>query len=219
MAAACCLLMIMSDYNPSAIICQLLDESANIALLCHSLLGCTLTESSTAVHLHCLKLYHCIYCHQSLFSIQAMTKVLYDLHHISLWLQVMYNPHLQAQFAEAFDVYLEILHCIKSSISTVLGWQGPCWKLCGDCPTCSFEVCNYHSYLQCFIHSLHSNLMNPRFFQHAFMPWMATCLQNNCTMHWQTSRNSTLTTSSLKWILRGSSLTYIRRFPTQRIPT
>ncbi|KAG1850888.1 hypothetical protein F4604DRAFT_1686992 [Suillus subluteus] len=88
---------------------------------------------SVAITLLCLELYHQLRRRQSSFSIQAFTKVLCALH------DVTYVPTFREQFSNTFDIYLAILHEIRSRTDTALGRTEPNWHLCHSCPPCTFK--------------------------------------------------------------------------------
>ena len=43
-------------------------------------------------------------------------------------------------FADAFDVYLEIIRIVDKRVKAALGRDGPDWRVLNVCPACSFEV-------------------------------------------------------------------------------
>ncbi|KIK11655.1 hypothetical protein PISMIDRAFT_19360 [Pisolithus microcarpus 441] len=100
-------------------------------------------ESANAALLRCLELYHQIRCRQSSFSLQAMMKVLCALQNIT------YTQHLHSQLSAAFDIYLDILRSVHTSLKQALGRDGPAWKLRRACPACAFEVRVVPSSLLC----------------------------------------------------------------------
>ncbi|KIK16345.1 hypothetical protein PISMIDRAFT_113579, partial [Pisolithus microcarpus 441] len=128
----------------------------NVALVHCGLLGCSPTQPSCAVTFHCLELFHQIQCRQSLFSVQAMAKVLCALHNIrmpdqSIFLftflkKVTYTSHFCVLLVDAFDTYLRILRHIQMTLKCALSHDGSKWKLRGACPVCAYEVI---AHLQC----------------------------------------------------------------------
>ncbi|KAI6032180.1 hypothetical protein BKA83DRAFT_4045763, partial [Pisolithus microcarpus] len=130
---------------------QKADESANAALLCVGLLGCSPSQPCTAITLQCLELYHQIRCCQSSFSLQAMMKVLCALQNIT------YTQHLHSQLSATFDIYLDILRSVHTSLKQALGRDGPAWKLCGACPACAFEQPDEPPLIPAWLHSMDGN--------------------------------------------------------------
>lgn len=45
-------------------------------------------------------------------------------------------------FADAFDIYLEVIRVIDDRVKEALGQDGPDWRVLNACPACSYEVCN-----------------------------------------------------------------------------
>ncbi|KAG1729220.1 uncharacterized protein EDB91DRAFT_1085831 [Suillus paluster] len=121
------------EFQPVHAITQHNEEAANTALVHVGLLGCSPTVPSVAITLQCLEFYHQLRWHQSYFSIQAFTKVLCALH------DVTYVPTFQEQFSDTFDIYLTILHEIRSCTDTALGQTELNWHLCHSCPACTFK--------------------------------------------------------------------------------
>jgi hypothetical protein len=66
--------------------------------------------------------------------------LLYSLFiHTTHW-QVTYFQQLREQFSIAFDVYLNILRCVRLHIDQSLDRDHENWPMSGACPCCTFEV-------------------------------------------------------------------------------
>ncbi|KAG1721638.1 hypothetical protein EDB19DRAFT_1646337, partial [Suillus lakei] len=126
------------EYTPSIAIQQHVDEPANSSLLHIGLLGCSPLQPTIAIRLQCLELYHQIQRFQSLFSIQAFTKVLCTLHnvHLSFIILIIHSHNALV----VFDVYLNILRCVCLCIDQSLDRDHENWPMSGACPCCTFEV-------------------------------------------------------------------------------
>ena len=84
------------------------------------------------------------------FSIQAQCKSLCHLHHVSqLYVigslllnvsQVPYSSYLCTQFSIAFDIYLEVIHCVEERIRTILKRDSQEWRLQNECPACFYRL-------------------------------------------------------------------------------
>ncbi|KAG1795023.1 uncharacterized protein HD556DRAFT_1431731 [Suillus plorans] len=68
------------------------------------------------------------------FSIQAQCKVLCHLHNIP------YRSYLNAQFSDAYDIYLEILHRVDVLINQALNRDSLNWRLLNSCPCCFYKL-------------------------------------------------------------------------------
>ncbi|KAG0699233.1 hypothetical protein DFH29DRAFT_983620 [Suillus ampliporus] len=68
------------------------------------------------------------------FSIQAQCKALCHLHNIP------YQPYLNTQFSDAYDVYLEILHRVDCLIKAALKRDTQDWCLLNSCPCCCYKL-------------------------------------------------------------------------------
>ncbi|KAG1744784.1 hypothetical protein EDB19DRAFT_1826928 [Suillus lakei] len=68
------------------------------------------------------------------FSIQAQCKTLCHLHNIP------YRAYLNMQFSVAYDVYLKILHCVKTRLNAALGRNTPNWRLLNSCLCCVYKL-------------------------------------------------------------------------------
>ncbi|KAG1728427.1 hypothetical protein EDB19DRAFT_1897395 [Suillus lakei] len=68
------------------------------------------------------------------FGIQAQCKTLAFLHDIP------YHPYLNMQFSVAYDIYLEILHCVQQHLQAPLGHDTPNWHLLNSCPACFYKL-------------------------------------------------------------------------------
>ncbi|KAG1870301.1 hypothetical protein F4604DRAFT_1881242 [Suillus subluteus] len=105
---------------------------ANVALLRHGFLGCSPVEPSVAVDLATLELYHRLRRRYPQLSIQTITKMLCDLHHVT------YHHCYRDQFLIAFDAYLNILRHIRSRVSEALGHDAV--KAHEKCPCCTYML-------------------------------------------------------------------------------
>ncbi|KAI6013588.1 hypothetical protein BKA83DRAFT_4499963 [Pisolithus microcarpus] len=139
------------QYELHVSVIQKADESANAALLRVGLLGCSPSQPRTVITLQCLELYHQIRCRQSSFSLQAMMKVLCALQNIT------YTQHLHSQLSAAFDIYLDILRSVHTSLKQALGRDGPAWKLRRACPACAFEQPDEPLLIPARLHSMDGN--------------------------------------------------------------
>ncbi|KAI6022985.1 hypothetical protein BKA83DRAFT_4627227 [Pisolithus microcarpus] len=139
------------QYELHVSVIQKADESVNAALLRVGLLGCSPSQPRTVITLQCLELYHQIRRRQSSFSLQAMMKVLCALQNIT------YTQHLRSQLSAAFDIYLDILRSVHTSLKQALGRDGPAWKLRGACPACAFEQPDEPPLIPARLHSMDGN--------------------------------------------------------------
>ncbi|KIK11831.1 hypothetical protein PISMIDRAFT_19202 [Pisolithus microcarpus 441] len=87
----------------------------------------------------------------SSFSLQAMMKVLCTLQNIT------YTQHLRSQLSAAFDIYLDILRSVHTSLKQALGRDGPAWKLRRACPACAFEQPDEPPLIPARLHSMDGN--------------------------------------------------------------
>ena len=54
--------------------------------------------------------------------------------------QIPYRPKYRRVFADAFDVYLEIVRTVDKRVKAALGQDSPDWRVLNACPACSYEV-------------------------------------------------------------------------------
>jgi hypothetical protein len=50
---------------------------------------------------------------------------------------------LRDQFADAFDVYLELLRRVEKTVKACLGRDSPTWRILHGCPPCQYKVCGF----------------------------------------------------------------------------
>ncbi|KIM68337.1 hypothetical protein SCLCIDRAFT_13660 [Scleroderma citrinum Foug A] len=70
------------------------------------------------------------------YSIQSFCQTLCHMH------QVPYHAYLTKQLSVAYDVYLEILHCVDNQLKKAMGWDTPNWWLLNACPACCYKLKN-----------------------------------------------------------------------------
>ena len=56
--------------------------------------------------------------------------------------QVPYRTYLTKQLSVAYDVYLEILHCVDNQLKKAMGRDTPNWQLLNACPACCYKLKN-----------------------------------------------------------------------------
>ena len=56
--------------------------------------------------------------------------------------QVPYRTYLTKQLSVAYDVYLEILHCVDNQLKKAMGRDTPNWRLLNACPACCYKLKN-----------------------------------------------------------------------------
>ncbi|KAI6037355.1 hypothetical protein BKA83DRAFT_4041207, partial [Pisolithus microcarpus] len=162
------------DYKAQIPVIQKAGNTANVVLVHRGLLGCSPTQPSCAVTFHCLELFHQIRHRQSLFSVQAMAKVLCALHNIcismpdqSIFLftffkKVTYTSHFHVLLVDAFDTYLRILRHIQTTLKCALGCDGSKWKLRGACLACAYEQPSEPKLCPRRLHSMDGNFSAKR---------------------------------------------------------
>ncbi|KAG1743589.1 uncharacterized protein EDB91DRAFT_1051106, partial [Suillus paluster] len=106
----------------------------NETLIYHGYLGCSPLYLTVAISLRTLAAYHQSHRTCPRFSIQAQCKTLCHLHNIP------YRAYLNTQFSAVYDVYLEILHRVKTRLNDALGRNTPNWRLLNSCPCCVYKL-------------------------------------------------------------------------------
>ncbi|KAG1874317.1 hypothetical protein F4604DRAFT_1582102 [Suillus subluteus] len=106
----------------------------NETLIYHGYLGCSPLHPTVAISLRTLAAYRQSHRTCPRFSIQAQCKALCHLHDIP------YQPYLNTQFSDAYDVYLEILHWVDSLIKAALKRDTQDWRLLNSCPCCCYKL-------------------------------------------------------------------------------
>ncbi|KAG1857138.1 hypothetical protein F4604DRAFT_1883079 [Suillus subluteus] len=99
----------------------------NKTLIYHGYIRCAPLYPTAAILLCTLAAYHQI--HRS-----SQVKSLCFLH------DTPYQPYLNIQFSAAYDVYLEILHCVKQCLHTALNHDTPNWRMLNSCPACFYKL-------------------------------------------------------------------------------
>ncbi|KAK7676308.1 hypothetical protein QCA50_020725 [Cerrena zonata] len=122
------------DYEQVLGVMQRVDESANVSLVRHGLLGCSSIAPTVAISLKTLELYHRLRRQHPQLGVQAMVRALCDVHGVS------YASWLRDQMSDAFDAYLWILRAVKVRIDSLLGQDGPDWRMQNSCPCCNHKV-------------------------------------------------------------------------------
>ncbi|KAG1780643.1 hypothetical protein EV702DRAFT_1177860 [Suillus placidus] len=107
---------------------------ARRTLIYHGYIGCGPLYPTAAILLRTLAAYRQIHRSCPQFSIQAQVKSLCFLH------DTPYRPYLNAQFSAAYDIYLEILHCVKQRHRTALNHDTPNWCMLNSCPACFYKL-------------------------------------------------------------------------------
>jgi hypothetical protein len=75
------------------------EEPANVALIKHSLLGCSPVDPSVAISLQTLELYHRLRRRHGQLGVQAMARTLCDLHDVSPYsFYLWYDSHISQHF-------------------------------------------------------------------------------------------------------------------------
>jgi hypothetical protein len=54
--------------------------------------------------------------------------------------QTPYCAKYRRVFADAFDVYLDIIRTVEKRVKVALGQDSPDWRVLNACPACSYEV-------------------------------------------------------------------------------
>ncbi|KAG2114526.1 hypothetical protein DEU56DRAFT_933756 [Suillus clintonianus] len=103
-------------------------------LIYHGYLGCSPLHPTVAISLRTLAAYRQSHRTCPRFSVQAQCKALCHLHDIP------YQPYLNTQFSDAYDVYLEILHRVDSLIKAALKRDTQDWRLLNSCPCCCYKL-------------------------------------------------------------------------------
>ncbi|KAG2108910.1 uncharacterized protein F5147DRAFT_576420 [Suillus discolor] len=106
----------------------------NESLIYHGYLGCSPLHPTVAISLCMLAAYRQSHRTCPWFSIQVQCKALCHLHNIP------YQPYLNMQFLDAYDVYLEILHRVDSLIKAALKCDTQDWCLLNSCPCCCYKL-------------------------------------------------------------------------------
>ncbi|KAG1731985.1 uncharacterized protein EDB91DRAFT_1058319 [Suillus paluster] len=116
----------------------------NETLIHHGYLGCSPLYPTVAISLRTLTAYRQSHRTCPRFSVQAQCKTLCHLHNIHLeihcCMSIPYHAYLNMQFSAAYDVYLEILHCVKTRLNAALGRNTPNWRLLNSCPCCVYKL-------------------------------------------------------------------------------
>ena len=55
-------------------------------------------------------------------------------------MQIPYRAKYRRVFADAFDVYLEIVRAVEKRVKVALGQDGPDWRVLNACPACLYEA-------------------------------------------------------------------------------
>ncbi|KIM63470.1 hypothetical protein SCLCIDRAFT_117059 [Scleroderma citrinum Foug A] len=108
----------------------------NEVLISHGYLGCAPIYPSVAISICALAFFHQAHHTCPWYSIQSFCKTLCHMH------QVPYHAYLTKQLSIAYDVYLEILHCIVNQLKKVIGRDTPNWQLLNACPACCYKLKN-----------------------------------------------------------------------------
>ncbi|KAG1810628.1 uncharacterized protein BJ212DRAFT_1205925, partial [Suillus subaureus] len=106
----------------------------NETLIFYGYLSCSPLYPMVTISLHTLTAYHQLHRTCPWFSIQAQCKTLCHLHNIP------YHAYLNTQFSAAYDVYLEILHHVKTRLNDALGQNTPNWWLLNSCLCCVYKL-------------------------------------------------------------------------------
>ncbi|KIK38831.1 hypothetical protein CY34DRAFT_25499 [Suillus luteus UH-Slu-Lm8-n1] len=106
----------------------------NETLIYYGYIGCSPMYPAVAISLQTLAAYRQSHRTCPCFSIQVQCKTLCFLHDIP------YRPYLKTQFTAAYDIYLEILHCVNTRLRWVLSQDTPNWCLLNSCPACFYKL-------------------------------------------------------------------------------
>ncbi|KAG1804582.1 hypothetical protein EV424DRAFT_1330514 [Suillus variegatus] len=106
----------------------------NKTLIYYGYLGCSPLYPTIAISIHTLVNY--CQCHRTCprFSIEAQCKALCHLHNMP------YQPYLNSQFSDMYNIYLEILHHIDHHLNEALHRNTPNWHLLNACPCCTYKL-------------------------------------------------------------------------------
>ncbi|KAG0702917.1 hypothetical protein DFH29DRAFT_982187 [Suillus ampliporus] len=106
----------------------------NEMLIYYGYIGCAPMYPTVAISLRTLASYRQSHRTCPRFGIQAQCKTLAFLHNIP------YCLYLNTQFSVAYDIYLEILHCVQQRLQAPLGRDTPNWRLLNSCPACFYKL-------------------------------------------------------------------------------
>ncbi|KAF8141802.1 hypothetical protein EV363DRAFT_1392219 [Boletus edulis] len=99
----------------------------NENLILHGYLGCSPVHPNVAISLHTLAAFRQIHHTCPCFSIQSLCKV-------------PYRPYLFNLLSDAYDMYLEILHCVDQRLKVALRRNTQEWRLQSECPACFYRL-------------------------------------------------------------------------------
>ncbi|KAF9790844.1 hypothetical protein BJ322DRAFT_1170390 [Thelephora terrestris] len=91
-------------------------------------------KPSVVISIKTLELYRVLRRRKPSFSVEAFVKVISDLYLIP------YRPRYRRMFADAFDVYLDIIRVVNQRVKASLSQDGPDWRVLNACPACSYEL-------------------------------------------------------------------------------
>ncbi|EPQ55524.1 hypothetical protein GLOTRDRAFT_75671 [Gloeophyllum trabeum ATCC 11539] len=106
----------------------------NATLLRYGYIGCSPVRPSVAISLRTLAVYRQTHRVCPRLSIQAEVKKSCHLH------QVPYRRYLCELFTIAYDIYIEILHCVDGRIRTAMQRDQPNSELLNACPACMYKL-------------------------------------------------------------------------------
>ncbi|KAF8510448.1 hypothetical protein JB92DRAFT_3083613 [Gautieria morchelliformis] len=106
----------------------------NQTLILHGLLGTSPLHPEIAISIPTLELYRRCRLRCPHFSVQQWVRVLCDLANLN------YTSTLREQFADAFDMHLDIMCRVHDAIKVQLGRDGPTWRLLHSCPPCQYKL-------------------------------------------------------------------------------
>ena len=117
----------------------------------HGYAGTLPVYPQAAVSLKMLELFHVLGVRAPQLSIQKFVRAICDLHNVSAIHfapytfansrgQITYRATLRCQFSVAYDMYLEVQHCIQTQLDIVLGRSADDWHIKTACPACMFKI-------------------------------------------------------------------------------
>ncbi|KAF8344863.1 hypothetical protein F5887DRAFT_1061987 [Amanita rubescens] len=106
----------------------------NETLLRNGCLGCSPLMPTVAFTVRTLSAYREMHRSIPRNSIEAFTKVIGNLHNVP------FQPYLQKQFTDAFDIYLEICRRVDKKLDEKVGYLTPTTRLARRCPLCFYKL-------------------------------------------------------------------------------
>ncbi|KAE9386063.1 hypothetical protein BT96DRAFT_1087389 [Gymnopus androsaceus JB14] len=102
------------------------------SIILAGLLPTTPLSHKTAITIHTISLYHCLFTRCPKLGIQPFMKALCNLEGLP------FKLYLSMQMSIAFDVYVAILNGVCLRVLKTLGRDGPNWRMLNTCPRCQY---------------------------------------------------------------------------------